>query len=49
MSSFSWDEDAQRVVSMDGSDNDSDSTSSKNTSKSLAACKPVDDNEVDKV
>ena len=48
MSSFSWDEDEQRVVSMDCSDDDSDSPSSENTSKPLAAWETVDDNEVDK-
>ena len=32
MSSFFWDEDAQRVVSIDGSKDDSDSPSSENTS-----------------
>ena len=48
MSSFSWDENAQRVVSMDGSKNDSDSPSSENTSKPLAAWETVDDDEADK-
>ena len=46
MSSFSWDEDAQRVVSTDGSDDDSDSPPSDNTSKPLEAWETVD--EVDK-
>ena len=48
MSSFSWDEDAQRVVSTDDSNDDSDSPPSENTSKPLAACETVDDDEVDK-
>ena len=48
MSSFSWDEDAQRVVSMDGSNDDSDSPPSENTSKPLVAWKTVDDDKVDK-
>ena len=48
MSSFSWDEDAQRVVSMDDSDDDSDSPSSEITSKPLEAWKSVDNDEVDK-
>ena len=48
MSSFSWDEDAQRVVFIDGSDDDSDSPSPENTSKPLAAWETVDDDEADK-
>ena len=48
MSPVSWDEDEQQVVSMEGSDDDSDSPSSENSSKPLAAWETVDDNEVDK-
>ena len=48
MSSFSWDEDEQRVVSMDGSGDDSNSPPSENTSKPLAAWETMDDDEVDK-
>ena len=48
MSSFSWDEDAQKVVSMDGSEDDSDFPSPENNSKPLAAWETVDDNEVNK-
>ena len=48
MSSFYWDEDEQRVVSMEGSDDDSDPPSSENSSKPLAAWETVNDDEVDK-
>ena len=37
MSSFSWDEDAQRVVSMEGSDDESDSPSPEEQLKPIAA------------
>ena len=48
MSSFSWDEDGQRVVSMEGYDDDSDPPSSCTTSKPLSAWETVDNDEVDK-
>ena len=48
MSSFSWDEDEQRVVSTEDSDDGSDSPSTDEPTQSLAVWETVDEDEVEK-
>ena len=48
MSSFSWDENEHRVVSTDGSDDESESPSNEAPAVTLAAWETLDDDEIEK-